>query len=178
MKLGTLLATNLTANKLLEEQPIGPFKDEYAFLSNSDERFPVYDPKDEIQYPTNEHFYQAHKFGTKPSRIFISTLATPGKAKRAGRGIGIPEEVKEDMCLQQWQDISLDILLTGLRLKFNQNPMAANLLLATGNRVLVEKNNWGDDFFGMVLDPEGKWTGKNHLGRLLMQVRDELRSGK
>ena len=41
--------------------------------------------------------------------------------------------------------------------------------MATGNAVLVEKNDWGDTFWGVC---SGK--GENYLGRLLMQVRKEI----
>jgi predicted NAD-dependent protein-ADP-ribosyltransferase YbiA (DUF1768 family) len=34
---------------------------------------------------------------------------------------------------------------------------------------LIEENTWGDTFWGIC-----KGQGENHLGRLLMQIRDEL----
>jgi len=54
----------------------------------------------------------------------------------------------------------------GLRLKFSQNPHLLELLLSTGNRLLVEHtvndNYWGDG---------GDGSGKNRLGHILMEVR-------
>ena len=41
-------------------------------------------------------------------------------------------------------------------------------------RELIEGNTWGDTFFGMIKDSQGKWTGENNLGKILMQIRDEL----
>jgi hypothetical protein len=57
-----------------------------------------------------------------------------------------------------------------LHLKFT-NDRLRDMLLATGNAELIEGNNWRDTFWGQC--PIG--TGANHLGRLLMQVRKEIR---
>jgi len=44
---------------------------------------------------------------------------------------------------------------------------------------IIEVNNWGDTFWGMVKyvgnDPLGRFDGQNNLGRLLMAIRDEKR---
>ena len=45
------------------------------------------------------------------------------------------------------------------------------MLLATGEEYLVEGNTWGDKYWGVC-----GGIGLNHLGKLLMQVRDELES--
>ncbi len=47
----------------------------------------------------------------------------------------------------------------------------AQRLLATGDAELVEGNNWGDRFWGIC-----RGEGRNELGKILMKVRDELRS--
>lgn len=61
----------------------------------------------------------------------------------------------------------------GLRLKFSQNPHLLEKLMSTGDRVIVEHtvNNsyWGDG---------GDGSGKNRLGILLMEVREEFRNKK
>ena len=58
-----------------------------------------------------------------------------------------------------------------LRAKFLKEPQRS-LLLKTGNSHLEETNYWHDTFWGVY---NGK--GENHLGRLLMIVRDELKEG-
>ena len=45
--------------------------------------------------------------------------------------------------------------------------------MATRDRVLIEGNDWGDTFWGMT-DGEGE----NHLGKILMRVRAELREAQ
>lgn len=50
-------------------------------------------------------------------------------------------------------------------------------LLATGGQELIEGNRWHDTFWGRCVCERCKGTGQNWLGRLIMQVREELRKG-
>jgi ribA/ribD-fused uncharacterized protein len=65
-----------------------------------------------------------------------------------------------------------DIMREAVRLKFKANPDIRVLLLATEDAALIEKTT-GDYYWGCGTDG----TGKNMLGRILMEVRDELRRG-
>lgn len=60
-----------------------------------------------------------------------------------------------------------------VRAKFTQNEDLKALLLATGDSVLEEGNTWHDIFWGVETRTR---KGENHLGRIMMQVREELRS--
>lgn len=66
-----------------------------------------------------------------------------------------------------WEKVKDDVMRNVVRIKFKQNPELAQKLLATGSSVLVEhtKNDkyWGDG---------GDGTGKNMLGKILMEIRD------
>ncbi len=59
-----------------------------------------------------------------------------------------------------------------VRQKFLKHRDLAEMLFATGSAELIEENSWGDTFWGVC---EGE--GENRLGRVLMEVRDELRPG-
>ncbi len=59
-----------------------------------------------------------------------------------------------------------------LTAKFRQNPELLEQLLATGDAELVE-NSPVDYFWGIGADG----SGKNTLGKLLMEVRAALRAG-
>lgn len=61
-------------------------------------------------------------------------------------------------------------MLDALRKKFSDDKLRS-MLLATGEEYLVEGNTWGDKYWGVC-----GGIGLNHLGKLLMQVRDELES--
>jgi predicted NAD-dependent protein-ADP-ribosyltransferase YbiA (DUF1768 family) len=65
-------------------------------------------------------------------------------------------------------------MLELLRQKFSQ-PDLRKKLLDTDENELIEGNPWGDKVWGCVLY-KGEWIGKNHLGKLLMQVRTEFKS--
>jgi N-glycosidase YbiA len=54
--------------------------------------------------------------------------------------------------------------------KFEQHPELTRLLLGTGDALLVE-NTSNDDYWG----DGGDGSGRNMLGRILMEVRQRLR---
>ena len=85
------------------------------------------------------------------------------KAKRLGRQV----ELRSG-----WEEIKTELMLEIVRAKFTQNPVLAARLLATGARKLVEGNTWKDVFWGVDLRTG---EGENHLGQILMQVREELK---
>ena len=143
------------------KQYIGEFAGKYRFLSNF---APVYFGVvlDGETYPTVEHAYQAAKTFDAKERTFIRMLSKPGQAKRAGRSVRLRGD---------WDAVKLDIMLHLLRQKFG-NARLRDALLATGDSELVEGNYWGDTFWGKCAG-----VGDNHLGRLLMQVREEIQDG-
>ena len=72
---------------------------------------------------------------------------------------------------QDWNAVKTGLMKEIVTAKFTQNPHLAEKLLATGDRQIAEGNTWGDTFWG----GDGRTgEGKNHLGRILMQVRREL----
>ena len=79
-----------------------------------------------------------------------------------------------------WDSISYRIVKRAVRAKFLQNPEILEILLRTENALLAECSA-NDRKWGIGIDinnPEykdvSKWKGKNYLGRILMEVRDEL----
>ena len=69
-----------------------------------------------------------------------------------------------------WETEKISIMRALLRLKFADPALRAQLV-ATGVRPLVEGNRWGDRFWGVC-----GGNGQNMLGKLLMEIRAELRS--
>jgi ribA/ribD-fused uncharacterized protein len=135
--------------------PITSFTGKYRFLSNF-----YYAPVilDGEVYPTVEHAYQAAKRTDPEYRQLIRICDKPGDAKRLGRNKQGPD----------WKTKSLDIMLNLLRQKF-KNPDLKRYLLNTEDAELIEGNTWNDTFWGQC--PVG--VGENHLGKLLIQVREE-----
>jgi ribA/ribD-fused uncharacterized protein len=184
--------------------PILEFRGEHRFLSNFYPSrvvitLPVWGaaplgtestPHARLDGPTVEHVFQAAKAPRGPELEAILNASTSGDAKRLGRDV----RVRED-----WESVKRDVMLACLRAKFRpRSGLAAQLVLGTGNRMLVEGNTWGDRVWGAtwsgwtpekgLFQREGMkvWarerdqgmiralTGENWLGRLLMLVRAEL----
>lgn len=136
---------------------INSFRDEYFFLSN----FFLCDITiGGITYNSAEAAFQAQKvLDDEEKKKFISI--TPVQAKRLGKKVKLRED---------WEEVKVDIMREIVRCKFTQNPNLAEKLIQTGDTELIEGNNWRDYFWGMC---NGK--GKNNLGKILMEVREEVK---
>lgn len=110
-------------------------------------------------FKTAEHAYQAAKATNTVDFLTVCNCATPGIAKRAGRKIKVDPS---------WEQIKVGVMRKVLVAKFS-NDVLARKLVATYPQYLEEGNTWGDVFWGVC---GGK--GQNMLGKLLMEVRDEL----
>jgi hypothetical protein len=145
---------------------IDEFQGSHRFLSNFwKDPFVI----DGFVYSTNEHYYQSMKGGTRSDRKYVREAPTPYQAKKRGRSIKVRSG---------WDDMKVDVMRRGLRAKFTQNESLKKKLLDTGDAILEEGNDWGDSFWGINKNPKkGMLGGKNHLGKLLMELRDDLRSG-
>lgn len=138
---------------------ITSFTGEYAFLSNF---FPIVVEYEGVSYPTVEHAYQAAKTVDPLTRQIIRCQNTPGQAKRKGQSV----ELRFD-----WDDIKI-VIMTELVIKKFQYSYMKDMLMNTGDAELIESNTWGDTFWGVC---RGK--GKNHLGKILMSVRNGMKLG-
>jgi len=137
---------------------IEEFSGEYRWLSNF---WPSPVQLDGVTYPTVEHAYQAAKTLDEEGRKSILAAPTPGKAKRTGRKVPMRPD---------WEDVKISVMEDLLRQKFAPRSPLGRMLAATGERQITEGNAWGDVFWGV-----SKGAGQNHLGRLIMKIRDESR---
>jgi hypothetical protein len=115
-------------------------------------------------YPSVEHAYQAAKSLNEEERRKIRHLPTANQAKQAGKKIDLRKD---------WDKVKLQIMEILVREKFSQEP-ERSILLSSKNEELIEGNWWGDKFWGQ--SPLG--NGQNHLGKLLMKIREEMQTGK
>ena len=114
-------------------------------------------------WPTTEHYFQAMKFEDAGLRDRIRAAPGPGDAARMGRRF---PGLRED-----WEEAKEAVMMDALRAKFTQHERLRRMLLDTGDAELVEHTR--NDFYWA---DGGDGTGRNRLGVLLMQLRDELRS--
>jgi ribA/ribD-fused uncharacterized protein len=114
-------------------------------------------------WPTSEHFFQAQKFAGTPREEEVRQAKSPGEAARLGRD-------RKHRLRSDWESAKDDVMREAVRAKFSQHDELRALLLSTGDEILVEHTEndsyWGDG---------GDGSGKNMLGRILMEVREELR---
>ncbi len=69
-----------------------------------------------------------------------------------------------------WDAVKQDVLKKVLLAKFQQHDEIRETLLFTGNRVIFRHAK--DDYWADKMDG----TGQNHIGKILMVVREELRN--
>lgn len=137
-------------------------EEQYRFLSNFYEAKIEYDG---LTYGSNEAAFQAQKCITKGEKIQFTEYG-PGKSKGIGRRI----QLRPD-----WEEVKDSLMEAIVRAKFTQHPELAAKLLATGDKVLVEGNHWGDTYWGVDIHTG---QGENHLGKILMKIRGELKEGQ
>ena len=140
---------------------IDKFDKEYRFLSN------FYLCKIEIDgivYPSTEHAYQAAKTTNWDVKRHIISQKTPGLARKVGN------DRKVTKLRENWDQLRIPVMRELLLIKF-AIPVLRQKLLDTGDHELIESNWWKDYFFGVC---NGK--GENHLGKLLMEIREQIRA--
>lgn len=138
------------------------FTKEYSFLSNF---YILENPitYEGVKHNSSETAFQAAKFEPIKMKKYIAKLS-PLQSKNFGR--------KEPGLREDWEEVKIDIMKEILILKFSEHSLF-NELDQTGGDILVEGNNWGDNFWGK--SPYNNLSGKNVLGELLMYVRSLLR---
>lgn len=114
-------------------------------------------------WPTTEHYFQAQKFAGTPHEEEIGQIVSPMIAARMGRDRRRP--LRRD-----WERVKEDVMRDALRAKFTQHDALRTLLLSTGDAPIVEHTRndryWADG---------GDGTGRNRLGELLVELREQLR---
>jgi ribA/ribD-fused uncharacterized protein len=120
---------------------------------------------DGVDWYTSEHYFQAMKFTDYPAyQEQIRNTKTCTTIKRMGG-------TRKFKLRADWEHVKEDIMMTALRAKFTQHDELKQLLLSTGDKLLVEHT--ANDVYWA--DGGGRGKGLNRLGALLVQLRDEFR---
>jgi ribA/ribD-fused uncharacterized protein len=134
--------------------------DEYGGFSNF-APFPI--DLDGQRWPTSEHYFQAQKFDDTRHQEAIRNEKSPIIAARMGRD-------RKKTLRPDWESVKVEMMKKALRAKFTQHKEIRSILLSTGDATIIEHTEndryWGDG---------GDGNGQNMLGKLLMEIRDELR---
>lgn len=140
---------------------INHFRDEYSWLSNMQ----LVDIKLRGRvFPSVEHAYCSEKNNDAEWKDMC--------ADRDLSSAGVKKMSKEIKLRDDWDDVKLLVMEHCLKLKFNQEPFRTKLI-ETGNQNIVEGNYWNDLFWGVDIKVTPN-IGENHLGRLIMKIRNNL----
>jgi ribA/ribD-fused uncharacterized protein len=140
---------------------INSFQGKNSFLSNF--YLSTFTDNEGREWPTVEHYYQAHKADNKKDFELVASSFSPGKAKRNGSKVKIRSD---------WNEVKNDIMFSALKMKFEQNPDLKKSLVYTGDALLIEGNTWGDTYWGYDINLK---KGHNVLGKQLMILRDQYK---
>lgn len=137
---------------------IGEFQGEYRFLSNFFIESDGTHVEGEFQFAKN----------VNPEDRKPNFSKSPFDAKQYGKAI---------LLRKDWEKVKIPVMKEFVKKKFIEHRDLRKKLLDTGNAQLIEGNRWHDIFWGVCLGSRRctcKGVGENHLGIILMEVREEV----
>ena len=140
-----------------DENNIRGFFSKYRFLSN------FFDAEvwfEGLKYRSSEVAYQSAKVIPAIREPF--TTMDDGASKKAWK------VVPKECVLPDWDKRKYDVMSSVVFEKFLRNKGLQQKLLETENRYLEELNIWKDTYWGV----DTELGGQNHLGKILMKVRE------
>ena len=133
------------------------FKGEYDFLNN---RYGCSFVWQGIRYNNVESAFHASKYTDEAERKILSRMSAEKVVKKSVDFT--PSAV--------WEDCKLNIMESIIMAKFDQNPSLKKRLIETDDRILINGNNKHETYWGVDLY---SWIGENHLGKILMIIRNK-----
>ena len=131
-----------------------------------------------VHFKNSEQFMMYHKllmFGKYHMAETVMKTDNPAECKKIA-GQKFPEFVPEI-----WEKTCYTIVKRGVKAKFSQNEDILKTLLETGTSLLAECSPY-DEKWGIGIDISDParldtkmWKGRNLLGGILMEVREELK---
>lgn len=114
-------------------------------------------------WATTEHYFKAQKFAGTACEEEMRKAKSPMKAAELGRSRKV--RIRPD-----WDRVKDAVMFEAIKAKFTQHEELRDLLLRTGTARIIEHTEndsyWGDG------------SGKNKLGKALMQLREALQREK
>ena len=142
----------------------------FGELSNMAPEFPLM--VNGIAIRTSEALYQVCRF---PYRSDIQRMIIKERSPMTAKMRSKPFRKYTRM---DWESVRVNVMRWCLRVKLAQNwDNFGDVLLSTGDRPIVEKKIRRKDFWGATEMTDGSLVGSNVLGRLLMELREQLKLG-
>jgi ribA/ribD-fused uncharacterized protein len=144
-------------------------KEEWGGLSNMSNDFPLV--VGGVRVGSSEALYQAMRFPHRPDwqqEVLDAPHAMQAKMKSKKEGR------RKTGSRLDWEEVQEEVMRWVLRVKLACHPRRfGGLLRCTGSRPIVERSR-RDRFWGAVPGEDGVLRGENWLGRLLMELREDL----
>ena len=117
-------------------------------------------------WPTSEHAYHSEKFEDENFKEQIRNTHSAHDSQKLANA-------NKDKYRKDWDEVKLGIMTEILRAKVEQHPYVKKKLLESGDKDLIE-NSWRDSYWGWGPNKDGE----NHLGKLWMEVRKEVKKNE
>lgn len=144
-------------------------REQYGWMSNMS-------PHPIQTWRTAEALFQALRFDDIEVKLKIHSERSPMGAKMVAKANA------DKMVVVPRSEQDLAHMRMVLLMKLHHHPELKQALLATGDEEIVEdvtaRPNESGLYWGARYDGEGRWVGTNTLGKMWMDLRDALRSGK
>jgi len=114
-------------------------------------------------WPSSEHYFQAQKFAGTPHEDEVRQTQDPFIAKQKGRTYPLRDD---------WEQVKEGVMRDAVYAKFSQHEDLKKTLLSTNDAEIIE--DAPDQYWGNG----GNGSGKNRLGVILVQVREELKKAQ
>lgn len=146
-----------------------------AFLSNLHPATLVVNGE---SYSSTEKYYQIKKaehFHDDITATKMKVLNDPAQIMKLGKNV-------KNFKQEEWETECRDVMMTANMAKYSQNPALRQALLDTGDKEILESSRH-DTYWGTGLGLRSKhaltstdFQGKNHMGQLLVLVRDHMKA--
>lgn len=151
----------------------------YFWGSNFSNWSPCNISYDNQKFHTSEQLFMYLKalffYDEEIARKIVKEGKDPEAAKYLGRQV-------RNFNNKEWEKVREEKMYIAVYEKFTSDEKLKQILLNTGNKILVEGSPF-DDIWGVKLrwdDPlildEKNWKGLNLLGKILMKVRDDIKN--
>ena len=115
-------------------------------------------------WPTTEHYFQAQKFAGTEFEEKVRLTQTPREVANMGRDRSLP--LRKD-----WEQVKDSIMTRAVLKKVQTHDIVKKALLSTSHDEIIEDSPidyyWGCGANG---------TGKNMLGKILVEIRNTIRT--
>ena len=112
-------------------------------------------------YRTVEHYYQSQKAASETFKRYIRDAPDPETAHDVGH-----YSLGGDKMVPDWEERKVEVMRTDILARFRNVEALKRRLIATGDAALHEDTE--DPFWG--------YRGKDMLGKLLMEIRDQIKA--